>query len=86
VDAEPFYLAADPLTSPLLLYQATAKAIQQVIGECYGFEYYILPETLDWLVCENHHGQLIAVGELAVARLEQFAFGRSGEVWQVDQL
>ena len=32
------------------IYQATPAAIQQVIGECYSFEYYIIPKSKLWLL------------------------------------
>jgi len=35
----------------------------EIIGECYSFEYYIIPKDLSWLLCENHHSVLIGVGE-----------------------
>jgi hypothetical protein len=52
------------------IYEATPAAIQQVIGECYGFEYYIIPKSKDWLLCENHHNRMIGVGNQITARLE----------------
>jgi hypothetical protein len=53
------------------VYEATAKAIQAVVGECSGFEYYLVAKDLSWLVCETHHDQLIAIGEEVESRLRQ---------------
>ena len=45
------------------VYDATPRAAQAVIGECYGFEYYLIAKDLTWLLCENHHDTLIGLGE-----------------------
>src|SRR5689334_18923019 len=37
------------------VYEATPEAAQAVIGECYGFEYYLIAQNLSWLLCETHH-------------------------------
>jgi hypothetical protein len=52
------------------VYEATPKTIQSVISECYGFEYYIVPKDLSWLLCENHHDMMIAVGSIVEERLK----------------
>jgi len=51
------------------VYEATPNAAQRVIEECYGFEYYLVAKDMTWLLCENHHGWLIGVGELICDRL-----------------
>jgi hypothetical protein len=45
------------------IYETQPEVIQQVIGECFGFEYYIIDKNKDWLICETHHNQLIGIGE-----------------------
>ena len=45
------------------VYGATPLAAQQIIGECYAFEYYLIPKDLRWPICENHHDVMIALGE-----------------------
>ena len=52
------------------IYETTPALVQRVIGECYAFEYYIVPKSLAWLLCENHHNQVIGVGEQITVRLE----------------
>lgn len=52
------------------IYEATPNAIQKVIGECYAFEYYIIPKSKSWLLCENHHNRVIGVGKQVASRLE----------------
>ena len=52
------------------IYEATPAAIQRVIAECYGFEYYLVPKSRAWLLCENHHNRMIGLGEEITTRLE----------------
>lgn len=51
------------------VYEATPIAAQRVIGECYGFEYYLVAKDMTWLLCENHHDWLIGIGEPICGRL-----------------
>jgi hypothetical protein len=44
------------------VYETTPAIAQQVIGQCYGFEYYLIAKDLGWLLCENHHDTLFATG------------------------
>ncbi len=53
------------------VYEATPEAIQAVIGECYGFEYYLVAKDLSWLLCETHHDDLIAIGTEVEEHLRQ---------------
>ena len=55
------------------VYDATPEAIQAVIGKCYGFEYYLVAQDLSWLICENHHDVLIAIGAEVEERLGKIA-------------
>lgn len=34
-----------------------------LLGESYGFEFYVMDQNLTYVVCFNHHDQLICVGE-----------------------
>ena len=45
------------------IYEIQPGIIQQVIGECFAFEYYIIDKNKDWLICETHDNQLIGIGE-----------------------
>jgi hypothetical protein len=51
------------------IYEATPEIIQKIIGECYGFEYYIIPKSKEWLLCENHHNYLIGIGKAVIYRI-----------------
>ncbi len=45
------------------IYECRPEILTKLIGECYGFEYYIINKEMKWLICENHHGILIGIGE-----------------------
>ena len=53
------------------VYEATPEAAKAVIGECYGFEYYVIAQDLSWLLCETHHANLIAIGAGVEERLRK---------------
>lgn len=50
-------------------YRGTIRAILAVLRDCPAFEYCIVPTQTDWLLCENHHGVLMAIGEPVESRL-----------------
>ena len=45
------------------IFKCSIKDAVKIIGECYVFDYYIIPESKDWLLCETHHGHLVGVGK-----------------------
>lgn len=45
------------------IYDCEPSIIGKIIGECFGFEYYVIDKNMDWLICENHHGRLIGLGQ-----------------------
>ncbi|WP_157601007.1 DUF6756 family protein [Persicobacter sp. CCB-QB2] len=45
------------------IYDCNPSIIGEIIGECFGFEYYVINKNKDWLLCENHHGRLIGLGD-----------------------
>jgi hypothetical protein len=51
------------------LYDSTVSAVCAVLQECPAFEYYLVAKKMNWLICENHHGQVIASGEPLAAAL-----------------
>ena len=55
------------------IYEAIPETIQKIIGECYGFEYYIIPKSKEWLLCENHHDYVVGVGEVVISKLVKYA-------------
>jgi hypothetical protein len=55
------------------LYESTMETIAPVLQRVQPFEYYVVSKKFEWLVCENHHGQLIASGEPMASRLAKVA-------------
>ncbi|MEQ9439212.1 MAG: hypothetical protein RIG62_09190 [Cyclobacteriaceae bacterium] len=45
------------------IYDCEPSIIRNIIGECFGFEYYVIDKNKDWLICENHHDRLIGIGQ-----------------------
>ena len=63
-----FIVGASPDHS-FVVCEGAIEDIRDVIGECYYFEYYVVPKELDWVLCENHHDVLIAIGDAVATRL-----------------
>jgi hypothetical protein len=57
------------------VYEADADAIAQVLAASHRFEYYVASKKRDWLLCENHHEVLIAVGEPMIEALNRAKTG-----------
>ena len=55
------------------VYDAYPDDIQSVIGECYRFEYYIVPKNKEWLLCENHHNRMIGVGNSFIEKMKTWS-------------
>lgn len=61
---ESIWFVAEETQRPFYpVYETTPGIVQNIIAECYGFEYYIIPKDKSWLLCENHHNRLIGIGE-----------------------
>jgi len=45
------------------VYDCDPTIIPEIISECFAFEYYIIDKNKEWLLCENHHNRLIAIGD-----------------------
>lgn len=68
-----WFLADEEQLSVFPVYEGTPEAIQSILGECYAFEYYIVPKTKEWLLCENHHNNIIGIGEQVISNLKQYS-------------
>jgi hypothetical protein len=71
-DERVWFLAEDFVSPMYSLWEASVRDIQAVLAECYGFEYSIIQRQLRWLLCENHHNFLVAVGRELEDRLRAF--------------
>ena len=54
------------------LYEGYIKEICMILGELYFVEYYLVSKKMEWLVCENHHEVLMAIGEEIERKLKKF--------------
>ena len=55
-------------------YQGSVKAIRKVIVEsCYIDEIYLASKKYDWLICINHHDNLIATGKIMAEKLRNLS-------------
>jgi 3-phosphoshikimate 1-carboxyvinyltransferase len=73
---EPAYLIANldaGSPEPPLVYEGATAAILAVLGECRHFEFYLVARDLSWLICQNHHDNIYALGFSAMRRLTQYA-------------
>ena len=53
------------------LYESSIGAVCAVLRDCPSFEYYVVARKMDWLLCENHHGQVVASGEPMASMLSE---------------
>ena len=58
-----WFVVEDADSDSYPVYDATPEEVASIVGECFAFEYYIAPKSKHWLICENHHGRIIGVGE-----------------------
>ncbi|MDF5737958.1 MAG: hypothetical protein PUQ00_20480 [Nostoc sp. S13] len=58
------------------LYEGGIAVIADLIGEIYGFEYYIVSKKLEWLLGEDHNGVLIGVGQSMTEKIEYLKSNR----------
>ena len=60
---EPLWFIAETVGSDcFVVYEGKVEDIQAIIEECLAFEYYLLSKDFRWLVCENHHNVIFAIG------------------------
>ncbi len=49
--------------------EATASDIVAILEECSLCEFCVAPPEFDWMICENHHDNIYAVGSPVRERL-----------------
>ena len=52
------------------IFEATVSDAVKVIGECFAYEYYLIPKNKDWLICETHHNSVVGVGNEITSRIK----------------
>lgn len=68
-----WFIVESHASSPYSVYDASPADIASILGECFCFEYYIVPRDFSWLICENHHGVVIGCGEPIESRIKAMA-------------
>lgn len=71
-DQSVFFFVSDDNPPAWRVYQAKPSDLVRALAECPPFEYVVADPGGEWLLMENHHGMLVAVGEpvtSALARL-----------------
>ncbi len=59
-----------PADEPIAVYEGTAPAIEQILGECRGLnEFYVVGHDLSWLLGLTHHDLIVAIGYPALRQL-----------------
>lgn len=53
------------------IFEASTENVMKIIGECFAFEYYLVPRDKSWLLCENHHNRIIGVGKQVVSAIQR---------------
>lgn len=70
---EPVWFIAEEDQLPFYpIFECTPELIQKIIGECYSFEYYIIPKSKEWLLCETHHDFIVGIGESVTKKLVKY--------------
>lgn len=54
------------------IFESTPENIVNVIGECFAFEYYIIPKSKHWLLCEDHHNFLHVVSAQVIDKMKKY--------------
>ncbi len=61
---ERVWLVVEDIGEPYYpVFDISFQVIEPLIGECFGFEYYLIDKSKQWLLCENHHNVLYCVGD-----------------------
>jgi hypothetical protein len=72
---EPIWFVAEETGNKTIgnfwLYEGTPSAACAVLRECPSFEYYLVEKKMRWLICENHHGYVIASGDPIATALSE---------------
>ncbi len=71
-DERVWFIAEDFVAPEYSVWEASVRDVQAVIGKCYGFEFYVIQQQLHWLLCENHHDVVVAVGRVVEERLRKY--------------
>lgn len=66
-----WFIAEERRLKHFPVYETNTAVVQEIIGNCYGFECYLVAQDYRWLLGENHHSVLFAVGEPVKSNIEK---------------
>lgn len=64
-DNSVFLVVTDDEFTPWPVFQGNLDEILELISEQRYFEYFLIGETEDWLIFDNHHNVLVVVGSIS---------------------
>jgi len=59
ITQECWFIVDDEDSNTHLVYSIHPYLLPVLLAECSFFEYYIIDKEMSWLLCENHHNQII---------------------------
>lgn len=68
-DEKVWFIVQEDSLSHYPVFETTTRHAVAVVGESYGFEFYLVAKNLSWLLCETHHDVVCAIGEAVEKRL-----------------
>ena len=71
-DERVWFIAEDFVPPEYSVWEANVHDIQAVIAEGANFEFYVIQQQFHWLICENHHDVVVAVGREVEDRLRKY--------------
>jgi hypothetical protein len=66
-----WFVVEDDQLSHYPIFEASTDNVMKILGECFAFEYYLVPRDKSWLLCENHHNRIIGVGNQVVSAIDR---------------
>jgi hypothetical protein len=57
-------VATDEVAVPHGGVRGSAVQLVQLVGDCSGFEFAVVPPDLEWIVFDTHHSELVIAGQL----------------------
>ncbi len=72
-DAPCHFIAEDDDAPFYPVYLSTPCITASIIGECFGFEYYLISLDRSWLIGESHHDRIFGVGDAVIPLLNDYA-------------
>ena len=52
------------------IFESSTENAKKIIGDCFAYEYYLIPKNMKWLVCETHHNRIIVIGSDLISELK----------------